>query len=169
MPDDVTDSAGQQLLAHTPRSVVTVPPPVLDIPLVLEDLYLRSGIPNTIDGHYNTPPPPLQLFTFTLRHHFNLQFHLDAFSTDYRDEQDYYGFKSRATIFANDRERVPERGWCDYTNGTEFLVEYQPGWLSFESDGYNNYYPGVTPRTFLPICYRGHGEHGDVYNTGPRN
>lgn len=169
MPDDVTDSAGQQLLAHTPRSPVTVPPPVLDIPLVLEDLYLRSGIPNTIESDYNTPPPPLQLFTFTLRHHFDLQFHLAAFTTDYRDEQDYHRFKSRATIFANDRELVPEREWGDYTNGTEYLVEYQPGWLSFESDGYNNYYPGVTPRTFLPICYHEDGEHGDVYNTGPRD
>ena len=166
MPDDVTNSAGQQLLAHTPRSPVTIPPPVLDIPLVLEDLYLRSGIPNTINRHYNIPPPPLQLFTFTLRHHFNLQFHLGAFCTDYGDEQDYHRFKSRATIFANDRGQVPERDWCDYTNGTEFLVEYQPGWLSFEWNRHNNQNPGITARTFLPICYQ---ERGDEYNTGPRD
>jgi hypothetical protein len=164
MPDDVTDSASQQLLAYPPNTSTTTSPPVLDIPLVLEDLYLRSGIPNTIDGRYNTPPPPLQLLTFALRHHFNLQFHLEAFTTHYRDDQDYYYFKNRATIFANDVELVPDRDWCDYTNGTEFLVEYQPGFLSFELDRDRG--PGVTPRTFLPVCYH---DHGGVYNTGPRD
>ena len=159
MPDDVMESAGQKLFAHSPpRTPATVPSPVLDIPLVLEDLYLRSGIPNRIDGRYNTPPPPLQLFTFTLRHHFNLQFHLRAFGTHWTDEQDYHRFKIRATIFANDRELVPEREWSDYTNGTEFLVEYRPGLLSF---GVDDITPDITPRTFLSLCYH---EHGWMYD-----
>ncbi|KAK4105349.1 hypothetical protein N658DRAFT_482861 [Parathielavia hyrcaniae] len=129
-----------------------------------KDLCLRSGIPNSLDDRDITPPPPLQLFTFTLRHRYNLQFRLSVFVTYWRDLQDYNLFKSRATIFANDRERVPERDWADYTNGTEFLVEYRSGrlsWLRPEDQD-----PGVTPRTFLPICYH---ETADVYINGPRD
>ena len=33
-------------------------------------------------------------------------------------------------------------------------------------DRYNNQIPGVTPRTFLPICYH---EHGYAYETGPED
>ncbi len=165
MPDDVTESAGQQLLAHCPQTAATVVPPVLDIPLVLDDLYLRSGIPNKIDGpaiKHNTPPPPLQLFTFILRHHFNLQFDLGFFETDWRDPQDYHRFKSLATIFANDREQVPGGDRPGYTNGSEFVAEYRPDLLSFRLDED----PGFTPRDFLPICYH---QHGDMSITGPRD
>jgi hypothetical protein len=105
-------------------------PPTLDIPLVLEDLYLRSGIPNLNHGR-NVGPPPLQLFTFLLKNHFNLQFHKSAFESTWRAIQDYHFFKNRATIFANGPEKVPHREWFDYTNGTEFLVEYQPPLLTF--------------------------------------
>lgn len=69
-------------------------------------------------------------------------------------------------MFPNDREVVPERDWCGYTNSTKFLVEYQSGWLSFEEKSLNNPIPSVTPRTFLPLCYH---EDGEVYNAGPRD
>jgi hypothetical protein len=138
MSNTVLHSAGQQLLASTPRcSSPDVPaddlmasPPTLDIPLVLEDLYLRSGIPNLNHGR-NVPPPPLQPFTFLLKNHFNLQFHESVFDTTWRAIQDYHFFKNRATIFANGPEEVPQREWFDYTNGTEFLVKYQPPFLTF--------------------------------------
>jgi hypothetical protein len=77
------------------------------------------------------PPPPLQPFTFLLKNHFNLQFHESVFDTTWRAIQDYHFFKNRATIFANGPEEVPQREWFDYTNGTEFLVKYQPPLLTF--------------------------------------
>ncbi|KAH8885879.1 hypothetical protein GQ53DRAFT_876770 [Thozetella sp. PMI_491] len=142
MPDNVMDSADQQLLAHTPRSsdleapvgheekYLTAFPPILDIPLVLEDLYQRSGIAN-MNHDENAAPPPLQFFTFLLRHHFNLQFHKKLFGTSWRQLQDYHFFKNRATIFANGPDDVLNREWSDYTNGTEFLVEYQAPHLAY--------------------------------------
>ena len=155
MPDNLMDAVHQQLLAHDPRSSegeASVSPPNLDIPLILEELYMRSGIPNTNHGR-PLPPPPLQLFTFTLRHHFNLQFHSGVFRTPARDdeEQDYHFFKNRATIFANGRDQVPGRDWFDCTNGTEFLVQYQPPNLVFHRppQGYEN----PNPRTWVPPCF----------------
>lgn len=73
MPDDIAEAVYQQLLAHSPHasdSAASISPLNLDIPLVLENLYLRSGIPNKgvageYNRHYNLPPPPLQIFTFT--------------------------------------------------------------------------------------------------------
>jgi hypothetical protein len=159
MPDNIMDSADQQLLAQTPRSLemgacfdeahafLTALPPILDIPLVLDDLYAASGIPNRNHGHH-APPPPLQLFTFMLKHHFNLQFHKYVFKS-WGDYQDYDIFKSRATIFANGPEVVPAREWFDYTNGTEFLVEHQPPVLSFRL--HLNRDPDVSPRTWGPV------------------
>ena len=158
MPDNFLDAVHQQLLAHGTRpseTAASVSPSHLDIPLVLEELYMRSGIPNTDDGR-PLPPPPLQLFTFTLRHHFNLRFHSYAFITPIRidEDQDYHFFKNRATIFANGLDQVPDREWFDCTNGTEFLVEYHPPALLFctPPQGYEN----NNPRTWVPPCFPEH-------------
>jgi hypothetical protein len=159
MPDDIVEAVYQQLLAHGPHasdSAASISPPNLDIPLVLENLYLRSGIPNKgvageYNRRYNLPPPPLQIFTFTLRHHFNLQIHRGAFNTHVKEYQDYHYFKSRATIFANGLDQVPDRNWADCTNGTEFLVEYQPPTLRYSPPVFGD--ETENPRTWFPMCF----------------
>ena len=67
MSDNILDAVHQQLLAHDPRpsdEAASVSPPNLDIPLILEELYMRSGIPNTDPGS-PLPPSPLQHASLT--------------------------------------------------------------------------------------------------------
>ena len=153
MPGHPMDSVDQQLLAQTPpRSYgnsqahpdLTASPPILDIPTVLENLYMRSGIPN-INHRNNAPPPPLQLFTFILKHHFHVQFSPYIFDTWCFDCQSYHIFKNRATIFANGPEDAPGRAMFDYSNGTEILVEYQSPTFSFVPQRRGN------PRAWVPM------------------
>jgi hypothetical protein len=149
MPDDVMDSADQQLLAHTPGSS-PASSPILDIPLVLDDLFARSGMANTIgNDDVSVPPPPLQFFTFTLRHHFNLEVDVGVLETACKETQSYHLFKQRATIFANGSEQAPGREWFDYTNGSEFLVEYDPSnTLTYNLRG--DRVGHINPRAWLP-------------------
>ena len=125
---------------------------LLDIPLVLDALYNYSGIPNRNHGR-NTPPPPLQIFTFLLKHHFNLQFDDGMFITPLDVPQDYWLFKRRATIFANGPELVSERSALDYTNGMEFLIPYLPPLFSYTDPANSGemieHYLG-NPRTWEP-------------------
>ena len=152
MPGHPLDSADQQLLAQTPQRSSsssqahpepTASPPILDIPTVLEDLYMRSGIHN-VNHRDNAPPPPLQLFTFILKHHFKVEFKSSIFGTWWRDHQFYYAFKNRATIFANGPKDVAGRALFDYTNGTEILVEYQSPAFSYVCKNRGN------PRVWVP-------------------
>ncbi|KAK3903862.1 hypothetical protein C8A05DRAFT_32393 [Staphylotrichum tortipilum] len=163
MPGNVADAANQELLAQRPQPSPGSPdpageaagdlrhqlPPSLNIPLVLEDMYLRSGISNVSRGRH-IPPPPLQVFTFMFRHHFNSAFHHFSFTTSGRvgEGQTYHDFKTRATIFSNGPgEGAAGRSWFDYTNGMEMLVEYQAPSYSYVSEdwGWGN------PRTWEPI------------------
>ncbi|KAK3402268.1 hypothetical protein B0T20DRAFT_345907 [Sordaria brevicollis] len=159
MQADVKRSTEEQLVAHSPP---TLPSPsslyldseepakeFLDIPLVLDDLYNYSGIANQNDS-FNTPPPPLQIFTFMLRHDFNLQFCQIMFSIFLRTPQTYWLFKKRATIFAHGHELVPERNVLDYTNGMEFLEPYETPNLYYEDpNDFEDAYLG-NPRTWEP-------------------
>lgn len=185
MQADVESSIDQQLVAHFPTarcvsasasSPTSFPHPhdewrgfdindkeYLDIPLVLEDLYSRSGIANvnTLDNPlgprssgYARPPPPLQLFMFLLEKYFNLEFGYGLFEGMFRDsEQSYWLFKKRATIFAHGPELVPERNVLDYTNGMEFLVPLYTRTLAFKDRGVtycnDRLYHG-NPRTWEP-------------------
>jgi hypothetical protein len=122
----------------------------LDIPLVLDDLFARSGMANTIgNDDVSVPPPPLQFFTFTLRHHFNLEVDVGVLETACKETQSYHLFKQRATIFANGSEQAPGREWFDYTNGSEFLVEYDPSnTLTYNLRG--DRVGHINPRAWLP-------------------
>ena len=153
MPERAEEAAGQELLARTPPrsqdSSASLPPPSLNIPLVLEDMYMRSGISNLDNGHH-IPPPPLQVFTFMFRHHFNSAFHRSSFKTSGRagEDQAYHDFKGRATIFSNaPGEGATGRAWFDYTNGMEMLVEYKPPRYSYLPE---EWFWG-NPRTWQPV------------------
>lgn len=177
MQADVKSSIDQQLVAyapprhhHAPTSPLSSHPEseghthdnddddhkYLDIPLVLDDLYNRSGIANEKFNSWR-PPPPLQLFMFLLEHHFNLEFGYSLFTTYSDGPQDYWLFRKRATIFAHGPELVPERSVLDYTNGMEFLVPLYPQTLSFCDRGdwyfqdHQHMYHG-NPRTWEPDC-----------------
>lgn len=155
MPGVISGSSDPQLLARPAQphnlemplqrdEYLKASSPILDIPLVLVDLYMRSGLANQNNGK-NTPPPPLQFFTFILKHHFNLQFQERLFQTYIHDVSRYHFFKNRATIFANGPELVPDREWSDYTNGSEFYSEYKPPLLTWRDMGM---YGQANPRTW---------------------
>jgi hypothetical protein len=157
MPRDYSSSADHQLLADPVQShglkkpfkrekYLEASPPILDVPLVLLDLYQRSGMSNK-NHNEHTPPPPLQLFNFMLKHHFNLQFHEKLFYTYIKNISYYHAFSNRASIFANGPEHAPTRQYFDYTNGSEFLTEYRPPLLSWRAP--YDYSPRqLNPRTW---------------------
>ncbi|KAH6696901.1 hypothetical protein F5X68DRAFT_238200 [Plectosphaerella plurivora] len=143
MPGDYSDSADHQLLADPAiphklkepfrqEEYLSASPPILDLPLMLQGLYQRSGIANRNHGE-KMPPPPLQLFTFILKHHFYLQFNQRMFYTFIKDVSKYHWFRNRATIFSNGPENAPNRQWFDCTNGSEWLIEYKPPLLTWQA------------------------------------
>lgn len=84
----------------------------IDIPVVLEALYLRSGLPNEArwpTGHsLFVPPPPLQIFNFLLAKHFRVI--LDFPEDRYRDSTNkYIEFNASAAVFANEGVSGTER------------------------------------------------------------
>ena len=105
----------------------------IDIPEVLEVLYLESS-PNLTSSGPATPPP-LQFYEFLLWDKFDMMFGLRVFGEHDGAFQDYFGFVSRATIFANGFEYEPARSWYDCTNGSEILATYDGSVIRYHAPG----------------------------------
>lgn len=99
----------------------------VDIFTIQDEIFRKSGFPNHNDNH---PMAPLsfKLFEFTLRAHFNLQFHITTFNNDinYAKEREelWDAFCDTAVTFHRADSTVTRYGF-------EILEPYRPRILSY--------------------------------------